>query len=134
MSGTPSMRSQLEQMESAAEESLCNDAAFYEVLQALKWEIDTDPQVQSIVTNVKATGSTVFISFVPHIHIFVKAADRTFLFARRDKGVPSPDENPLTQALHAAACDVITKSGCVRHKERVCPPQRAGVSANSMRW
>jgi len=113
MFGTPSMRSQLEEMEHAAEESLCNDAAFYEVLQALKWEIDADPQVQSIVTNMKVTGSTVFISFVPHINILVKAADRNFSLARRKKGVPSPDENPLTRALHAAACDVIRKSGCV---------------------
>jgi hypothetical protein len=44
------MRSLLENMEHAAEETLQQDSAFYQAVQALKLEIDNDPRVQSTVS------------------------------------------------------------------------------------
>ncbi len=55
----------------AAEDVLRQDSAFYEVLLALKSEIDDDPEVQAIVGELKATGSSLFNSFVPRVRVRV---------------------------------------------------------------
>lgn len=72
------MRSLLENMERAAEEILRQDAAFYEALQALKVEMDSDARVQSAVAALQAAGRRVFNSFVPQIKIRIKTEQGTF--------------------------------------------------------
>jgi hypothetical protein len=111
------MRSRLEQMERIAEESLCDDTAFYEVLQALKWEINVDPRVQETVARVKAAGGSVFISFAPRVNIRVKTAGRSFSTRRRsEKVVVASSEilEPLAQELRTAASAVIRNSRCLQ--------------------
>ena len=66
------MRSLLENMERAAEESLQQDSTFHEALQALKSEVDKDPRVQSAVAELRAAGRQVFSSFTPHIKIRIR--------------------------------------------------------------
>src|SRR5258707_12157390 len=77
------IRSRLQNMERAAEEILQQDSAFYEALQALKWEIDSDPRVQSAMNDLRAAGRRVFSSFVPHIKIRVRTEEGIFALPRR---------------------------------------------------
>jgi len=115
------MRSLLENMERAAQESLQQDSAFYEALQALKREIDRDPRVQSTVTELRAAGREVFSSFVPHIKIRVRNQDGVF-------ALPRPVQNPvaavedvgrLAQNLRNAASAVIKKSRYYRELDAI---------------
>jgi hypothetical protein len=107
------IRSLLESMERAAEETLQQDAAFFEALQALKGEIDSDPRVQSAVSELQASGRSVFNSFVPHIKIRVKTEEGTFALprARVVPAVPTAEQTDrLTEELRNAASAVIMKS------------------------
>lgn len=107
------MRSLLESMERAAEETLQKDSAFYEAVQALRVEIDGDPRVQSMVGELRAAGRSVFNSLVPRIKIRVRTAEGVF-------GLPRPAKiqeqtvveqiGRLTQELKNAASAVIKKS------------------------
>jgi hypothetical protein len=115
------MWSLLENMEQAAEESLQQDPAFYEALQALKREIDKDPRVQSTVSELRAAGRKVFSSFVPHIKIRVRTEKGVF-------ALPRPVQNPeagveevgrLTQNLRNAASAVIKKSRYYRELDAI---------------
>jgi hypothetical protein len=115
------MRSLLENMERAAEESLRQDSAFYEALQALKREIDGDPRVQSTVSELRAAGRKVFSSFVPHIKIRVRTEEGVF-------ALPRPVQNPvvaveevsrLTQNLRNAASIVIKNSRYYRELDAI---------------
>jgi hypothetical protein len=107
------MRSLLENMERAAEETLQQDSAFYAAAQSLKWEIDNDPWVQSTVIELQAAGRSVFSSFVPHIKIRVRTEEGVFALPRT-VGIRStpPVERigRLTQELRNAASAVIKKS------------------------
>ena len=101
----------LEGMESAAEEALRGDPAFYETLRGLKAEIDRDPRVQSAVNRIHAEGSRVYSSLIPRIRIRIRtSAGEIFLpgpnktAARR----PSPVAH-LTQELKSAASTVIMR-------------------------
>jgi hypothetical protein len=67
-----SMQGLLKEMENAAELVLQQDAAFFEALQALKWEIDGDPRVKSAVRDLRAAGQKVFSSFVPHVKVRIR--------------------------------------------------------------
>jgi hypothetical protein len=107
------MRSLLEEMEGAAEETLQQDSAFYEALQALKWEIDSDPQVQSAVSMLQAAGRSVFSSFVPHIKIRVRTEEGVFALPKPVHIPVVPAVEPvarLTQELRNAARAVIKRS------------------------
>jgi hypothetical protein len=106
------MRSLLENMEQAAEESLHQDSNFYEALQALKWEIDNDPQVRSTMSELQAAGRKVFNSFVPHIKIRVRTAEGVFALPKPAQTAECETEEAgrLTQTLRNAAGAVIKKS------------------------
>jgi hypothetical protein len=115
------MRSLLENMERAAEESLQQDAAFYEALQALKREIDSDPQVRSTMSELQAAGRKVFNSFVPHIKIRVRTAEGVFALPK-PAPVPEADVEEagrLTQNLRNAASAVIKKSRYYRKLDAI---------------
>jgi hypothetical protein len=107
------IRSRLQNMERAAEEILQQDSAFYEALQALKWEVDSDPRVQSAMNDLRAAGRRVFSSFVPHIKIRVRTEEGIFALPRRAQ-IPTAaaveQVGRLTQELRNAASAVIMKS------------------------
>lgn len=107
------MRSLLEGMERAAEETLLKDSAFYEAVQALKTEIDNDPVVQSMVRELRVAGRSVFNSFVPRIKIRVRTEEGIFTLPRPDRIRRVPDVQQigcLTQELRNAARAAIRKS------------------------
>jgi len=107
------MRSLLENMERAAEETLQWDSAFYKAVQALKLEIDNDPQVQSTVSELQAAGRSVFNSFAPHIKIRLRTEEGVFALPK-PAGIPvapAVDQiGRLAQQLRNAASAVIKKS------------------------
>ncbi len=78
------MRSLLEGMERAAEETLREHSIFYEALQSLKSEIDNDPIVRSMVSELRSAGRNVFNSFVPRIRIRVRTEKGVFALPRPD--------------------------------------------------
>ena len=107
------MRSLLEKMEQAAEETLREDSSFYQAVQALKWEIDNDPQVRATVGELQAAGRSVYSSFVPHIKVRVRTEEGVFALPRPahiavTTGVEQVGR--LTQELRNAASSVIRKS------------------------
>ena len=110
------MQSRLENMERAAEEILQQDSAFYEVLLALKSEIDRDPEVQAKVGELKAAGRSVFNSFVPHVKIRVRTQEGIFALPKPTQVASAPvaEEARLIQQLKDAASAVIRKSKCHR--------------------
>ena len=103
------MRSLLKSMEQAAEESLQQDPAFYEALQALKAEIDSDPRVQSALAELRASGRRVFNSFVPHIKIRVKTEEGVFALPKPTT-IQSDQTGEVTLELRNAASAVIMNS------------------------
>ena len=106
------MRSLLERMELAAQETLQQDSAFHNALRALKREIDNDPVVQSTVSELHAAGRRVFSSFVPHIKIRVRTEEGIFALPRPAIPVAPAVEQVgrLTQELRNAASAVIKRS------------------------
>jgi hypothetical protein len=107
------MRSLLENMELAAQETLQQDSAFYKAVRALKREIDNDPVVQSTVSELQAAGRSVFSSFVPHIKIRVRTEDGVFALPRPGNIPVAPaveQVSRLTQELRNAASAVIKRS------------------------
>lgn len=107
------MRWLLEGMERAAEETLRQDSAFFEAVQALKVEIDNDPVVRSMISELQAAGRGVFNSFVPRIKIRVRTEEGIFALPRPDgiRQTPAVEQiGRLTQALKNAASAVIKKS------------------------
>jgi len=107
------MRSRLEKMELAAQETLQHDPAFYETVRALKQEIDDDPLVQSTVSELQAAGRSVFNSFVPHIKIRIRTEEGVFALPRPAHIPVSPaveQVGRLTQELRNAASAVIKRS------------------------
>jgi len=112
------MRSMLENMESAAEEALRDDRAFYEALQSLKSEIDRDPRVQSAVKNLRDRGSRVFSALIPHIKIRIRTHDGVVALPSKEQASPATLVEPvahLTQELKSAASAVIMR-GHVREE------------------
>jgi len=107
------MRSLLENMEHAAEETLQQDSAFYQAVQALKLEIDNDPRVQSTVSELQAAGRSVFSSFVPHIKIRVRTEEGVFALPKPAGIRVAPGIEligRLTRELRNAASAVIKNS------------------------
>jgi hypothetical protein len=90
------MRRLLKELERAAQEVLQQDSAFFEALQALKWEIDSDARVQSAVRSLEAAGKKVVSSFVPYIKVRVKTKEGIF-------ALPRPVERPHIPAAELAA-------------------------------
>jgi hypothetical protein len=113
------MRSLLENMERAAEESLQQDAAFYEALQALKREIDNDPQVRSTMSELQAAGRNVFSSFVPRIKIRVRTGEGVFALPKPAPEADVEEAGQLTQSLRNAASAVIKKSRYYRKLDAI---------------
>jgi hypothetical protein len=107
------MRSLLENMEKAAEETLQHDATFYQALRTLRFEIDNDPMVQATVRELQAVGCSVFKSFVPHIKIRVRTEEGVFALPKHAEvtvGPPVEKVARLTQELRNAASHVIRNS------------------------
>lgn len=107
------LRSLLAKMEQEAETVLAANAAFFEALQALKWEIDSDPRVQSVIRKLRATGVSMFISFVPRIRIRARAGKLVLALSRQtaesNHYTGSQDEE-LTHVLRDVAIAVIARS------------------------
>ena len=107
------MRSLLERMERAAEETLQQDSAFHKAVRALKREIDDDPLVRATVSELQAAGRSVFSSFVPHIKIRLRTEEGVF---ELPKPAPIPvtsaaeQVDRLTRELKNAASAVIKRS------------------------
>jgi hypothetical protein len=99
-------------MEDAAEDSLRCDSSFQEALQALKSEIDRDPEVQSSKRDLQNAGANVFSSFVPRLKIRVRTNEGLISApSRSDAVTPSPETNPeLTENLRNAARSAIMRS------------------------
>ena len=93
------LRSLLEKMEGAAEETLQQDPAFYQALQGLKREIDSDPNVRSTVSKLQAAGRSVFSFFVPHVKVRVRTEEGIF-------ALPRPARLPLNSEM---ASELITE-------------------------
>ncbi|HKW77375.1 MAG TPA: hypothetical protein VJN64_17715 [Terriglobales bacterium] len=112
------IRLMLENMESAAQEAVRSDPAFFEALQSLKAEIDRDPRVQAAVNNLRAAGSRVFSSLVPHIRIRLRTNGGLVSLPVKDQGivVPSVELVQLTQELKSAASAVIMRG---RYREEL---------------
>jgi hypothetical protein len=116
------MRGLLKDMERAAEEVLQQDSAFFEALQALKWEIEGDSRVQSAVRRLQAAGQKVFSSLVPHIKVRVRTEEGIFALPKplKTSSIPAAETvAALTQELNNAASAVITTSGHYQQLERI---------------
>lgn len=107
------MRELLKDMESTAEKVLQQDSSFFEALQALKWELDSDARVQSAVRGIRAAGQSVFSSFVPRIKIRVRTDEGIFALAK-PPAMPASSAlgavGRLAQELKTAASAVIINS------------------------
>lgn len=117
-----SIQGLLKEMENAAEQVLQHDAAFFEALQALKWEIDGDPKVKSAARDLRAAGQRVFSSFVPHIKVRIRT--QTALHeAAKPAGATGPSAaDPIArqiQELKNAASAVIMASRYCQELERI---------------
>lgn len=107
------LQEKIEHMQRAAEEALQHDAAFFEVLNALRAEIDRDPRVQSAMGRLQRTGNNVFSSFVPRVKIGIRTSEGDVsLPARNDCSPHTPDQTVarLTHELREAASTVIMRS------------------------
>lgn len=107
------MRSLLQNMEQAAEQSLLENTNFHAALQALKIEIDNDPLVQITVGELQAAGRSVFNSFTPHIKIRVRTEEGIFALPKAAEVPMAPPVEKitqLTQELRTAASQVIRNS------------------------
>jgi len=116
------MRSLLEGMEQAAEETLRESATFFEALQALKDEIDHDARVQEAVRELRAAGRSVFSSFMADSKFRVRTEEGIFALPKRPKILPAPSADPvegLTQQLRSAASVVIRHSRYFRELEGI---------------
>jgi len=112
------MWTMLEGMQSAAEEALRDDPAFYETLRSLKNEIDRDPRVQSAVSRLHSTGSKVYSSLIPRIKIRVRTSAGEISLPDRNKRATeaSAPIAHLTQELKNAACAVMIRG---RYREEL---------------
>jgi hypothetical protein len=108
----------LEGMQSAAEEALRDDPAFYETLRSLKDAIDWDPRVQSVVSRLDATGSKVHSSLIPRVKIRVRTSTGEISLPDQDKlpVEPSAPVAHLTQELKNATCAVMIRG---RYREEL---------------
>jgi hypothetical protein len=116
------IRSLLRDMERSAEEILLHDSAFFEAMQALKWEIDNDPRVQSTVRRLQAAGQKVFSSFVPHIKVRIRTEKGIIGLAKplaMSSSLPAGPVARLTEELKNAASAVITTSRYCQELERI---------------
>jgi len=105
------LRSMMEAMESAAEDAVRGDAAFYKTLRSLKSEVDRDPQVQSIISRLRATGSSVFSSLVPRIKIRVRTTSGEISLpedSQKAAELAAPIAH-LTQELRSAVFAVVRR-------------------------
>lgn len=115
------MRSLLEDMEQAAEQTLQQDAAFHEALLALKFEIDSDPRVQATVGELQASGRRVFNSFVPRIRIRIRTEQGVYALPKRADALSTaaPEDGRLREELNSAASDVIRNSPYYRELDTI---------------
>ena len=123
------MRSMLKGMESAAEEALRDDPAFYETLRSLKAEIDRDPRVQSAMNQLHAVGSSVYSSLVPRIKIRLRTSSGEISLPERNKTgahAPAPIAH-LTQELKSAASSVMMRG---RYREILDHVMNAAVGSS----
>jgi hypothetical protein len=98
-------RTMLEGMESAAEEALRDDAAFYKTLRSLKSEIDRDPRVQSAITKLHLSGSRIYSSLVPRVKVRIRTSTGEISLGDRNKSSNdfSAPVAHLTRELRTAA-------------------------------
>ncbi len=116
------LQAMLGTMEQEAEAALAADAAFFEALRALKWEIDIDPRVRLAYRKLRERGIRVFSSFTPRVRVRLRAG-ATVLATPERHGAPNfPDaenfelsptgDDAITQELRDAASAVIAASAC----------------------
>jgi len=115
------VRSLLKDMEQAAQETLQQDAAFYEALLALKFEIDSDPRVQATVGELQASGRRVFNSFVPRIRIRIRTEQGVYALPKRAEALSTaaPEDGRLSEELNRAASEVIRNSPYYRELDTI---------------
>ena len=115
------MRSLLEDMERAAEETLQQDAAFHEALLALKFEIDSDPRVLATVGELQAAGRRVFNSFVPRIRIRIRTEQGVYALPKRADApsTAAPEDGRLREELNRVASEVIRNSPYYRELDTI---------------
>ena len=116
------MQGLLKEMENEAELALQQDAAFFEALQALKWEIDGDPRVKSAVRDLRAAGQRVFSSFVPRIKVRIRTQGALHETARPAGAAGPSAADPFArqvQELKNAASAVIMASRYCQELERI---------------
>lgn len=115
------MRSLLEDMEQAAEQTLQQDAAFHEALLALKFEIDSDPRVLAAVGELQASGRRVFNSFVPRIRIRIRTEQGVYALPKRADALSAvaPEDGRLREELNSAASEVIRNSPYYRELDTI---------------
>jgi hypothetical protein len=106
------LQEKIEHMQRAAEEALQHDAAFFEVLHAIRAEIDGDPRVQSAKGRLQTSGNKVFSSFVPHVEIRIRTSEGDVSLPPRNQAGQFPDQTiaQLTHELRDAASTVIMRS------------------------
>jgi hypothetical protein len=111
----PEMRSLLQSMESAAEEVLQNDPAFFENLSALQSEIERNPRVQSALKELRRSGQNMIPSFVPRVNIRVRTENGVLSLPSPGQ-VTNPDRqsHALAEELRTAVAEVIQNSGRFR--------------------
>jgi hypothetical protein len=106
-------RSMLEGMESAAEQALRDDPAFYDTLRSLKAEIDRDPRVKAAISKLHFAGSRIYSSLVPRIKIRIRTITGEISLTDGEKAsvdVP-PGVAHLTQELRNATNAVMLRGG-----------------------
>ena len=110
---TEDIHSIMERPERAAEEALQRDPTFHEALQALKFEIDSDPHVQATMGELQAAGQRVWNSLVPRINVKIRTDEGIVARPRSSQFRSNTRVEPvgrLTLELRSAAGAVIKNS------------------------
>ena len=116
------LKSLLENLQQIAEDILKRDAAFFEALHGLKWEIDKDPAVRVAMRSLQATGRTVCSSFVPRVNIRTRTEDGTVALPARPLEALETGQAELQKLagnLRDAANAVILRSGYRRELDLI---------------
>ena len=121
---------QLRNLEREAQSALSDDVSFLEALQALKWEVDTDPRVKAATQALRDRGLTVCSSFAPRIRIGLHAGEDIFTLPKDSLSSNPSDAEDLgyvrqivneavTQELRDAATAVVGASPYCRQLDRI---------------
>lgn len=124
------LRLLLRNMEREAQAALAHDASFFEALQALKWEVDSDARVKAAMRGLRDRGLSVFSSFAPRIRILLRAGETLLALPKCEATSHGHDGEDfdhvgqilsatLTQELRDAARAVIAASPYCRELDGI---------------